>query len=89
MALWLPFCTRNRSVFHDRSGAGYRLFVDEVGVLMPINPAVVVRLVGDLLQFARFDDARCQLMRTELQRMVEMPGTPDFAVSMVRRLLDS
>ncbi len=61
--LWFPFCTRNRSVFHEPSGAGYRLFVDEVAVLMPLNPGLVIRLVGDLPQFQRFDEqssgARC------------------------------
>ncbi len=87
MAIWFPFCTRNRSVFHEPSGAGYRLFVDEVAVLMPLNPGLVIRLVGDLLQFQRFDDSRRELMRAELARMGEMPGMPDFAVGIVRHLL--
>lgn len=88
MAIWFPFCTRNRAVFHDPSGAGYRRFVDEVGVLMPVNPGLVVRLVGDLLQFRRFDHHRQALMRAELARMTEMPGMPEFAVGIVRSLLD-
>ena len=87
MAIWFPFCTRNRSVFHHASGAGYRLFVDEVSVLMPLNPGLVVRLVGDLLQFHRFDEHRRELMRAELSRMAGMPGMPDFAVGLVRQLL--
>jgi len=87
MAIWFPFCTRNRGVFHDPSGAGYRLFIDEVAVLMPLNPSLVIRLVGDLLQFQRFDDGRRSLMRAELTRMADIPGTPDFAVGIVRHLL--
>jgi hypothetical protein len=57
-------------------------------VLMPINAGLVVRLVGDLLQFRRFDEHRRALLRTELERMADAPGMPDFAVGMVRGLLD-
>ncbi len=87
MGLWFPFATRNRSVFHHPSGAGYRLFVDEVIELMPIDAGLVVRLVGDLLQFHRFDDHRRELLRAELERMADAPGMPDFAVGIVRGLL--
>jgi aminopeptidase N len=89
MGLWFPFATRNRSVFHDPSGEGYRLFVDEVIELMPINAGVVIRLVGDLLQYQRFDDHRRALLRDELERMATAPGMPDFAVAIVRGLLSS
>lgn len=87
MAVWFPFATRNRSVFHDASGDGYRVFVDELGHLMPTNAGVAVRLVGDLLQFKRFDQHRAALLRTELERMAGMPGMPDFAVGILRHLL--
>jgi aminopeptidase N len=87
MAVWFPFATRNRSVFHRPSGAGYQAFVDEVAVLMPLNPGLVLRLVGDLMQFQRFDPHRSALMRAELTRMAEAPGMPDFAVGILRRLL--
>ena len=89
MGLWFPFATRNRSVFHDPSGEGYRLFVDEVIELMPINAGMVIRLVGDLLQYQRFDDHRRALLRDELERMATAPGMPDFAVAIVRGLLSS
>ena len=88
MAIWFPFATRNRSVFHHRSGAGYRAFVDEAIELMPINAGLVVRLVGDLMQFQRFDEHRRGLMRAELERMAAAPGMPDFAVGIVQRLLE-
>jgi aminopeptidase N len=87
MAVWFPFATRNRSVFHRASGAGYRAFVDELGELLPLNAGLAVRLVGDLLQFRRFDPPRQALLRAELERMVAMPGMPDFAVGIVQQLL--
>lgn len=88
-AVWFPFATRNRTVFHHPSGAGYRLFVDELGVLMPQNPGLAVRFVSDLLQFKRFDDHRSALLRAELERMATLPGMPDFAVGILRSLLDA
>ena len=48
---------------------------------------LVLRLVGDLLQFHRFDDARQTLMRNELVRMQTMPGLPQFAVDRLDQLL--
>ena len=87
MAVWFPFATRNRAVFHHPSGAGYRAFVDELGELMPTNAGLAVRLVGDLLQFKRFDEHRRTLLRAELERMAQMQGMPDFAVGILRSLL--
>ena len=87
MGVWFPYCTRNRAVFHDPSGEGYRLFVDEVAVLMGINPGLVLRLVGDLLQFKRFEPVRQQLMRSELERLATIDGFPEFAVSILQGLL--
>ncbi|MEY4175689.1 MAG: aminopeptidase [Actinomycetota bacterium] len=87
MGVWFPFATRNRSVFHHPSGDGYRVFVDELGVLMPENAGLAVRLVGDLLQFKRFDPHRSELLRRELERMASMQGMPDFAVGILQSLL--
>ena len=87
MGVWFPFATRNRSVFHHPSGRGYRIFVDELGQLMPTNAGLAVRLVGDLLQFKRFDEHRSALLRTELERMAAMDGMPDFAVGILHSLL--
>jgi aminopeptidase N len=87
MGVWFPFATRNRSVFHHPSGEGYRIFVDELGLLMPANAGLAVRLVGDLLQFHRFDEHRRALLRAELERMAGMDGMPDFAVGIIQSLL--
>ncbi|MGA0893015.1 MAG: aminopeptidase N C-terminal domain-containing protein [Ilumatobacteraceae bacterium] len=89
MAVWFPFATRNRSVFHHPSGDGYRIFVDALGPLLAENAGLAVRLVGDLLQFKRFDEHRSGLLRAELERMAGMPGLPDFAVGILGHLLSS
>ena len=87
MAVWFPFATRNRSVFHHESGRGYRVFVDELGRLMPEHSGTAVRLVGDLLQFQRFDERRSALLRVELERLAALPDLPDFAGAILRQLL--
>ncbi|MFM7252830.1 MAG: aminopeptidase N C-terminal domain-containing protein [Ilumatobacteraceae bacterium] len=89
MAVWFPFATRNRSVFHHPSGEGYRIFCDALGPLLAENAGLAVRLVGDLLQFRRFDAHRAALLRAELERMADMPGLPDFAVGILRHLLST
>jgi aminopeptidase N len=88
MAIWFPFATRNRSVFHDPSGEGYRIFVDELVHLLATNAGLAVRLVGDLLQFQRFDPHRRDLLRGQLERIAAAPGLPPFATAIVRQLLD-
>lgn len=87
MGVWFPFATRNRVVFHHPSGEGYRIFVDELGELMPRNAGLAVRLVGDLLQYRRFDPHRRELLRAELERMAGMDGMPEFAVGIIHSLL--
>jgi aminopeptidase N len=87
MAVWFPFCTRNRAVFHDHSGDGYRLFVDEVATLSEVNPELVLRLVGDFLQFRRFDDHRQALMRAQLERLRSMHGLGPWALGKLDQLL--
>ena len=44
-------------------------------------------VVGDLLQFKRFDSNRKALMRSELTRLTNVSGMPDFAVAVLRDLL--
>lgn len=88
ISLWLPLATRNRSVFHAISGDGYRLLVDELAALLAIDASAALRLVGDVLQFRRFDPTRQQLLRSELERLASAPGLPEFAGAVLAGLLD-
>ena len=87
MAVWLPFCMRNRSRFHDISGAGYRLFVDEALQLLDVNPGPVLRVSGDLIQFRRIAEPRRSLIEEQLRRLVGAPHLPEPGGSMLRALL--
>ncbi|MEI8126633.1 MAG: aminopeptidase N C-terminal domain-containing protein [Actinomycetota bacterium] len=89
MAVWFPFCTMNRVAFHDPSGAGYKLFIDEVETLSTVSPQLVLRLVPELLQFQRFDTGRRELLRTQLERVRDFHGLGEFALGIVDSLLAS
>ena len=61
--------TGNPAVFHEKSGAGYRLFADIIIEVDPINPQIAARLLTALGSWRRFDEQRQELMRAELQRI--------------------
>ncbi len=62
------FCHANGVRFHDASGAGYSFLADQVLRLDKLNPQVAARMIGALSRWRRFDSARGQLMRAELER---------------------
>ena len=74
----LAFATRNTLAFHDRSGAGYRFLADQILKLDKINPMVAARVVNPLTHWRRYETSLSQLMRGELERILEghEDGTP-------------
>jgi aminopeptidase N len=69
-ALVGTFAQANQLRFHDASGAGYAFLADEVIALDPINPTTAARLVQPLGSWRRYDPARQDLMRRELERIL-------------------
>ncbi|HEX4368973.1 MAG TPA: DUF3458 domain-containing protein, partial [Rhodopila sp.] len=63
----------NQARFHDPSGAGYRLYADTIIQLDPTNGQVAARMVSPFGQWRRFDAVRQQLMKTQLQRILDLP----------------
>ncbi len=64
----------NQVRFHDASGAGYRLYTDTIIQLDPTNGQVAARMVSPLGQWRRFDARRQALMKSELQRILDLSG---------------
>ncbi|MBU6450031.1 MAG: aminopeptidase N C-terminal domain-containing protein, partial [Rhodospirillales bacterium] len=62
--------TANPAKFHDKSGEGYRLLADFVLLLDETNPQIAARLVTGLGTWRRFDPARQDLMKAELERIL-------------------
>ena len=79
--------TGNPAVFHDKSGAGYKLLADLVIKLDPINPQIAARLVTALGTWRRFDAARQKLMRAQLQRIHDLENLSHNSFEMASKSL--
>ena len=64
----------NQRAFHDGSGRGYRFLADMILAVDRFNPQTAARLVPPLGRWRRFDGARQDLMKAELERIVATPG---------------
>ncbi len=64
---------QNRVNFHRLDGKGYALLADVVIELNRLNPEIAARLITPLTRWQRFDEARQQLMRAELERIKQEP----------------
>jgi aminopeptidase N len=79
--------SQNQVRFHDRSGAGYRFFTDQLIRLVPVNPQVAARLLTPLTRWRRFEPARQALMRGELERIRALPNLPRDVYEVVEKSL--
>ena len=73
-ALIGAFSQSNPVQFHAADGSGYKLLADAILALDEINPQVAARLTGGFNQWRRYDDARQDLMKAELGRLVAKDG---------------
>jgi aminopeptidase N len=64
----------NQWAFHHQTGRGYRFLADMILELDRLNPQVAARQVPSLGRWRRFEPLRAQLMRAELERIVETPS---------------
>ena len=81
------FASGNPSRFHDPSGAGYRFLGDQVLAVDAFNPSIAARLVTAFESWRRYDPALGELMRAQLQRIVESPGLSKNTFEMASRAL--
>ena len=64
----------NQWAFHRADGKGYRLLADLIIALDPANPQTAAKMVPPFGRWKRFDDARAEKMRAELERILATPG---------------
>ncbi|HVL79520.1 MAG TPA: DUF3458 domain-containing protein, partial [Sphingomicrobium sp.] len=64
----------NQWAFHHPSGRGYRFVANMILAADKLNPQVAARLVPPLGRWRRFEPGRASLMRSELERIVAIPG---------------
>ena len=61
----------NPARFHAPDGGGYTLLTDQVLELDAFNPQLAARLAGSLTQWRRYEPIRKNLMRRQLERIME------------------
>ncbi len=86
-ALLGSFATGNLPGFHRADGAGYRLVMDQVIALDPVNPQVAARLATSFGRWRRYEPARRALMRAELERLAATPGLSKDCADIATRSL--
>ncbi|MDR3513217.1 MAG: aminopeptidase N [Caulobacteraceae bacterium] len=86
-ALVSSFASGNPARFHDPSGAGYRFLADQVLAVDGFNPSTAARLVEPLGAWRRYEPALGELMRAQLQRIVETEGLSKNVFEMASRAL--
>jgi aminopeptidase N len=73
-ALVGAFSQANPLHFHRSDGDGYAFLADQVIKLNTINPQVAARMVVPLTHWQKFDLARQDQMKLQLERIVVTPG---------------
>ncbi len=68
------FSQANPLHFHALNGQGYEFLADKVIALNILNPQVASRMLGPLTSWRRFDNARQQLMKDQLERVMNSPA---------------
>ena len=86
-ALLGAFANHNHAGFHRADGAGYRLIADQVLAIDAFNPQVAARLVKCFARWRRYDRARQEKMRAELERMIAADSLSADVYEIVQRTL--
>ena len=86
-ALIGAFAMGNSAGFHAADGSGYRLLVDWLIRLDPVNPQTTARLAAGFGNWRIFDEGRQRLIRGELERLAALPGLSRDTGEIVGRLL--
>jgi aminopeptidase N len=68
----------NAAAFHDEAGESYKFMGEVLAELDQLNPQVSSRLAGNLIQWRKFDEARGQKMKAELEKLSSMKLSDDL-----------
>ncbi|PCI51848.1 MAG: aminopeptidase N [Alphaproteobacteria bacterium] len=82
-----PFCGLNLTCFHEKSGRGYAFLGDMIKKLDPINPQIASRLVQPLGRWKYYDQARQNLIKATLERILNLPNLSENTYEIVSKSL--
>ncbi len=86
-ALIGAFCSGNHYRFHDISGAGYTFLTDMVLELNTTNPQIAARLVSPMTSWRKYDPARQELMKGQLERILAADNLSGDVYEMAKKSL--
>ena len=66
------FVNNNSYYFHAIDGSGYQFLTEQLIKLNSQNPQVAARLITPLIQFKRLDNVRIGLIKSQLNRLLEI-----------------
>ena len=72
-SVYAAFGMLNNRQFHAIDGSGYKFLGEAIMKLDALNPQVAARMTTPLTRMGRYDSARQQLMRKELNTLSESP----------------
>ncbi len=72
-SVYAAFGMLNNRKFHAIDGSGYKFLGEAIMKLDALNPQVAARMTTPLTRMGRYDSARQQLMRKELNTLSESP----------------
>jgi aminopeptidase N len=75
--------------FHQTDGAAYEFIADKVLELDRLNPQVAASLVASFNQWKRYDSARQDLMKAQLERIAGTAGLSKDVGEIVARSLSN
>ena len=73
-SVYSAFGMLNNRRFHALDGSGYRFLKEAIEKLDALNPQIASRLATPLTRMGRYDSARRQLMRGQLNELAESPS---------------
>jgi len=76
----------NAAAFHDEGGESYKFMGEMLKELDQLNPQVSSRMAGSLIQWRRYDEARGQKMKAELEKLAKMELSDDLYEIVTRGL---
>ncbi len=76
----------NHAGFHAADGGGYALLADWLIKLDPVNPQTTARSCSAFQTWKRYDAARQDLIRTQLDRIAAAPGLSRDTTEMISRI---
>ncbi|MBK0328675.1 aminopeptidase N [Rhodobacteraceae bacterium F11138] len=79
--------TMNHAGFHAPDGAGYALLADWLIKLDPVNPQTTARMCSAFQTWKRYDAARQDLIRAQLERIAATPDLSRDTTEMISRIL--